>query len=128
MVSQQQLQRSPFSASHGQSMQHNSMLSQFQNNGAINQMTTSQLQAALQQNRPTPAMLASLQPTQARHFELMMAQHQPSHNNPAGLVASRLNQSQSVQQGFPQGMIGGNPNPGQPSQGIGPSAIICNVS
>jgi len=95
-------------------MQHNNMLSQFQNNGAINQMTGPQLQAAFQQNRPTPSMLASLQPTQARQLELMMAQHQPPHNN---LMASRLNQSQPVQQGFPQGMIGGNHNPGQPSQG-----------
>ena len=77
-------------------------------------MTGPQLQAGFQQNRPTTAMLASLQPTQARQFELMMAQHQPPHNN---LMASRLNQSQPVQQGFPQGMIGGNPNTGQPSQG-----------
>ena len=46
-----------------------------------------------------------------------MAQHQQPHNNPSGLVASRLNQQQSIQQGFQQGMIGGNPNPGQPSQG-----------
>ena len=113
MVGQQQLQRPPFSMGPGPSMQHNNMLSQFQNNGAINQMTP-QLQAAFQQNRPTPAMLASLQPTQARQLELMMAQHQPPHNN---LMASRLNPSQPVQQGFPQGMIGGNPNPGQPSQG-----------
>jgi hypothetical protein len=95
-------------------MQHNNMLSQFQNNGAINQMTTPQLQAAFQQNRPTPAMLANLQPTQARQLELMMAQHQQP--NQVGL-ASRLNPSQPVQQGFPQGMINGNPNPGQPSQG-----------
>ena len=115
MLSQQQLQRPPFSAGPGSNMQHNNMLGQFQNNGVINQMTAPQLQAAFQQNRPTPAMLASLQPTQARHLELMMAQHQSSHNN-NGLV-TRLNPSQSVQQGFPQSMIGGSPNPGQPSQG-----------
>jgi len=114
MVGQQQLQRPPFSVGHGPSIQHNNMLSQFQNNGAMNQMAAPQLQAAFQQNRPTPAMLASLQPTQARQLELMMAQHQQPHNN---LVASRLNPSQSVQQGFPQGMVGGNPGPGQPSQG-----------
>ena len=113
MVGQQQLQRQPFSVGSGSSLQHNNMLSQFQNNGAINQMTAPQLQAAFQQNRPTPAMLANLQPTQARQLELMMAQ-QP---NPVGLVASRLNPSQPVQQGFPPGMIGGNSNPGQPSQG-----------
>jgi hypothetical protein len=118
MVGQQQLQRSPFSAGPGSSIQHNNILSQFQNNGAIGQMTAPQLQAAFQQNRPTPAMLASLQPNQARQLELMMAQHQPLHNSPVnGLVASRLNPSQPVQQGFPQGMIGGSPNPGQPSQG-----------
>ena len=114
MIGQQQLQRPPFSAGSGPSMQH---ISQFQNNGAINQMTAPQLQAALQQNRPTQAMLASLQPNHARQLELM-AQHRPSHNNPVnGLVASRLNPSQSAQQGFPQGMIGGTPNPGQQSQG-----------
>lgn len=66
-------------------------------------------------------MLASLQPNQARQLELMMAQHQPLHNNQVnGLVASRLNQSPPVQQGFPQGMIGGSQNPGQPSQGMFP--------
>ena len=113
MVGQQQLQRPPFSVGPGHNMQHNNMLSQFQNNGAINQMTAPQLQAAFQQNRPTSAMLASLQPTQARQLELMMAQH---HNNSASLVASRLG-PQGIPQGFPQGMIGGNPNPGQPSQG-----------
>jgi hypothetical protein len=117
MVGQQQLQRPPFSVGPSPGMQHNNMLGQFQNNGGINQMTTPQLQAAFQQNRATPAMLASLQPTQARQLELIMAQHQQPHNNPSGLVASRLNQQQSIQQGFPQGMIGGNPNPGQPSQG-----------
>ena len=113
MVGQQQLQRPPFSMGHG--LQHNNMLSQFQNNGAINQMSAPQLQAAFQQNRANPAMLANLQPAQARQFELMMAQHQQP--NSVGLVASRLNSSQPVQQGFPPGMIGGNPNPGQPSQG-----------
>lgn len=116
MVGQQQLQRPTFSAGSGPSMQHN-MLSQFQNNGVINQMTTPQLHAAFQQNRSTPAMLANMQPTQARQLELMMAQHHPSHGNQAnGLVPSRLNSSQPVQQGFPQGMIGGTPNAGQPSQ------------
>jgi len=114
MVGQQQLQRSPFSVGSGPGLQHNNMLSQFQNNGAINQMTAPQLQAAFQQSRPTPAMLANLQPTQARQLELMMAQHQQP--NPVGLVASRLNSSQPVQQGFPPGMIG-NPNSGQSSQG-----------
>jgi hypothetical protein len=80
-------------------------------------MTAPQLQAALQQNRSTPAMLAGLQPNQARQLELM-AQHRPSHNNSVnGLVASRLNTSQPAQQGFPQGMIGGTQNPGQQSQG-----------
>ena len=113
MVGQQQLQRQPFPVGPGSNMQHN-MLGQFQNNGALNQMTAPQLQAAFQQNRPTPAMLANLQPSQARQLEMMMAQHQPPHNN---LVASRLNPSQPVQQGFPQGMIGGNPNPGQSPQG-----------
>ena len=97
----------------GPGLQHNNMLSQFQN-GAINQMSAPQLQAAFQQNRPSPAMLANLQPTQARQLELIMAQNQQSN---VGLVASRLNPSQPVQQGFPQGMIGGNPNSGQPSQG-----------
>lgn len=115
MVGQQQLQRPPFSVGPGPSLQHNNVLNQFQNNGAMNQMTAPQLSAAFTQNRPTPAMLASLQPTQARQLELMMAQ-QPL-NNQVGLVASRLNPSQPVQQGFPQGMIGGNPNPGQQSQG-----------
>lgn len=114
MVGQQQLQRQPFPMGPSSGMQHNNMLSQFQNNGAVNQMTAPQLQPTFQQNRPSPAMLANLQPTQARQLELMMAQHQPPHNNH---VASRLNQSQPVQQGFPQGMMGGNPNPGQPSQG-----------
>jgi hypothetical protein len=99
-------------------MQHNNLLTQFQNNGVMSQMTAPQLQAAFQQNRATPAMLANLQPTQARQLELMMAQHQPLHNNQVnGLAASRLNPSQPVQQGFPQGMIGGSPNPGQQSQG-----------
>lgn len=117
VVGQQQMQRPPFSTGPGPNIQHNNLLSQFQNNGAIGQMTAPQLQAAFQQNRPTPAMLASLQPNQARHLELMMAQHQPLQNNPVnGLVASRL-QSQPVQQGFPQSMIGGSQNTGQPSQG-----------
>jgi hypothetical protein len=115
----QQLQRQTFSAGPGQStqLQHNHILSQFQNNAALSQMTAPQLQAAFQQNRPASTMLAGLQPNQARHLELMMAQHQSPHNNQVnGLVASRLNQSQAVQQGFPQGMISGIPNPGQPSQ------------
>ena len=118
MVGQQQLQRSPFSVGSGPNLQHGNMLGQFQNNGAINQMTAPQFQAAFQQNRPTPAMLANLQPTQARQLELMMAQHQQP--NQVGLATSRLNSSQNVQQGFPPGMISGNPNPGQPSQGQPP--------
>ena len=118
MVGQQQLQRSPFSVGPGQNIQHNNILSQFQNNAAISQMTAPQLQAAFQQNRATPAMLANLQPTQTRQLELMMAQHQSPHNNQVnGLIASRLNPSQPIQQGFPQGMIGGTPNSGQLSQG-----------
>jgi hypothetical protein len=108
MVDQQQLQRPPFPVDPHPSVQHN-VFSQFQNR----QMTAPQFQAAFQQNRPTPAMFASLQPIQARQLELMMAQHQPPHNNPVGVV----NPSQPVQQGFPRGMIDGNPNPEQPSQG-----------
>ena len=117
MVEQQQLQRPTFFEGSNPSMQHN-MLSQFQDNWVINQMATPQLHAASQQNWPTPAMLAGPQPTQAGQLELVMAQHQPSHGNQAnGLVPSRLNSSQPVQQGFPQGMIGGTPNSGQLSQG-----------
>lgn len=37
--------------------------------------------------------------------------------NQVGLVASRLNSSQAVQQGFPPRTISGNSNPRQPSQG-----------